>query len=129
MEAIRKLPVHFSIQWISEDDKQWYKAEIVLPNNFSEKFSANGVSKNYGYDRILIKMDKEIPGQDYVFGKVMVQGKNKEDMIMKFRAAKLNNETKKYDFSKYSLPKGYVFPKWQGRKNLTFPKLDYWQDQ
>ena len=123
-----KLPVHFSIQWISEDDEQWYKAEIVLPHNFGEKFSTNGTSKNYGYDRILIEMDKEIPGEAYVFGRVLIQGKDKEDMIMKFRAPKLNNETKKYEFSKYSLPKGYVVPKWQGRNNLTFPKLDYWQE-
>ncbi|MGQ7853686.1 DUF2931 family protein [Pedobacter sp. WC2501] len=124
-----KLPVHFSIQWISEDDEQWYKAEIVLPNDFSEKFISKSTLKSYSYDRILIKMDKEIPGQDCVFGNVMIQGKNHKDMIMKFRAPKLNNETKKYDFSKYSLPKGYVFPKWQGRNNLTFPKLYYWQEQ
>ncbi|WP_316843479.1 DUF2931 family protein [Pedobacter psychrodurus] len=123
-----KLPVHFSIQWISEDDEQWYKAEIVLPNNFSEKFTSSGAVKNYGYDRILIKMDKEIPGQAYVFGKVMILGKDKEDIIMKFRAPKLNNKTKAYSFSKYSLPKGYVFPKWEGRNTLTFPKLDYWQE-
>jgi len=124
-----KLPVHFSIQWISEDDEQWYKTEIVLPNNFSEKFTSNGDVKNYGYDRILIKMDKETPGQAYVFGKVMIQGKDEEKIIMKFRAPKLDNKTKTYSFSKYSLPKGYVFPKWQGRNNLNFPKLDYWQEQ
>jgi len=124
-----KLPVHFSIQWISEDDEEWYKAEIVLPHNFSEKFTAQSTSKNSVYDRILIEMDKEVPGRNCVFGRLMIQGKDKKDMIMRFRAPKLNNETRKYELSKYSLPKGYVFPQWQGRNKLTFPKLDYWQEQ
>lgn len=48
---------------------------------------------------------------------------------MKFRLAKFNFETKTFNVSKYSLPKGFVFPNWEGREKLTFPELDYWQEK
>ncbi|OXA83095.1 hypothetical protein, partial [Flavobacterium hercynium] len=50
--------------------------------------------------------------------------------IMKFRAAKFNLEKKEYPVSKYSLPKGFVFPKWEGRKALIKPTdFEYWQEK
>jgi hypothetical protein len=31
--------------------------------------------------------------------------------------------------SYYSLPKGFVFPKWEGREPLKTPEIDYWQEK
>lgn len=49
--------------------------------------------------------------------------------IMKFRLAKFNFKTKTFNVSKYSLPKGFIFPKWEGREKLTSPEIDYWQEK
>lgn len=38
-------------------------------------------------------------------------------------------QEKKYEVSKYSLPKDFIFPKWQGKEPIEFPELDYWQEK
>lgn len=48
---------------------------------------------------------------------------------MKFRAAKFNLEKNDFELSQYSLPKNFVFPKWEGREPIVFPELDYWQEK
>lgn len=49
---------------------------------------------------------------------------------MKFRAAKFNIKKNDFEVSKYSLPKGYVFPKWEGSEPLTKPTdFEYWQEK
>ncbi|MDC8099970.1 DUF2931 family protein [Chryseobacterium rhizosphaerae] len=123
-----KLPVHTVVQWISQDDKQWYKGEIVFPVDFQNTFESF-YQKNKNV-HIVYVMDKLNASGNYTFGTIWLQGSTSKERIMKFRLAKLNNETRKYDVSKYTLPKGFVVPKWEGRIPLQKPTdLEYWQEE
>ncbi|BAP31811.1 uncharacterized protein CHSO_2774 [Chryseobacterium sp. StRB126] len=123
-----KLPVHTVVQWISEDDKQWYKGEIVFPVDFQNTFESF-YQKNKNV-HIVYVMDKLNASGNYTFGTIWLQSSTSKECIMKFRLAKLNNETRKYDVSKYTLPKGFVVPKWEGRIPLQKPTdLEYWQEE
>ncbi|AZB11222.1 DUF2931 family protein [Chryseobacterium sp. G0162] len=123
-----KLPVHTVVQWISEDNKQWYKGEIVFPADFQNTFESF-YQKNKNI-HIVYVMDKLNPSENYTFGTIWLQSSTSKERIMKFRLAKLNNETRKYDVSKYTLPKGFVVPKWEGRIPLQKPTdLQYWQEE
>ncbi|GEN67809.1 DUF2931 family protein [Chryseobacterium rhizosphaerae] len=123
-----KLPVHTVVQWISEDDKQWYKGEIVFPVDFQNTFESF-YQKNKNV-HIVYVMDKLNPSGNYTFGTIWLQGSTSKERIMKFRLAKLNNETRKYEISKYTFPKGFVVPKWEGRIPLQRPTdLEYWQEE
>ncbi|BAP31810.1 uncharacterized protein CHSO_2773 [Chryseobacterium sp. StRB126] len=123
-----KLPVHTVVQWISEDDKQWYKGEIVFPVDFQNTFESF-YQKNKNV-HIVYVMDKLNASGNYTFGTIWLQSSTSKERIMKFRLAKLNNETRKYDVSKYTIPKGFVVPKWEGRIPLQKPTdLEYWQEE
>jgi len=127
----KKLPIQFYIQWISQNDQEWYEAEIVLPSNLENQFIE--FQKRYGNNVFLtVGMDKVSENKPYTFGRIWLENFKEKIEIMKFRAAKLNvekNRKKKYEVSKYSLPKHFVFPKWEGREPLEFPELDYWQEK
>ncbi|MBP2615471.1 DUF2931 family protein [Chryseobacterium jejuense] len=123
-----KLPVHTVVQWISQDNKQWYKGEIVFPVDFQNTFESF-YQKNKNV-HIVYVMDKLNPSGNYTFGTIWLQSSTSKERIMKFRLAKLNNETRKYEVSKYTLPKGFVVPKWEGRIPLEKPTdLEYWQEE
>jgi hypothetical protein len=126
----KKLPVEFYIQWISQDDQQWYEAQIVLPNDLERQF----IEFQKKHDNVFLNvgMDKVLENKPYTFGRIWLENFKEKIEIMKFRAAKLNVEKtrkKKYEVSKYSLPKDFVFPKWEGREPIEFPELDYWQEK
>lgn len=127
----KKLPVQFYIQWISQNDQEWYEAEIVLPINLENQFVE--FQKRYGNNVFLtVGMDKVSKNKPYTFGRIWLENFKEKIEIMKFRAAKLNvekNRKKKYEVSKYSLPKHFIFPKWEGREPIEFPELDYWQEK
>ncbi|MGN7808714.1 DUF2931 family protein [Flavobacterium sp. 22076] len=127
----KKLPVEFYIQWISQDDQQWYEAQIVLPNDLERQFIE--FQKKHGNNVFLnVGMDKVLENKPYTFGRIWLENFKEKIEIMKFRAAKLNVEKtrkKKYEVSKYSLPKDFIFPKWEGREPIEFPELDYWQEK
>lgn len=121
-----KIPTHLTIQWISRDNQQWYEGEVVLPINFEERF----VDFNFRNEitNFIVLMDELDTNLKYAFGSIWLQSKTEKQEIMKFRLAKLNIESREYDESKYSLPKGFVFPKWEGREKLTFPEIEFWQE-
>ena len=122
-----KLPVNASVQWTSRDNKQWYEGEIVFPINFQTIYE-NFYNK-YKSANIIFVMDKIDVSLDYTFGSIWLQSSFGKEKVMKFRLAKLDYFTRKYNVSKYSVPKGFVFPKWEGREKLTFPEIDYWQEK
>ena len=132
VKKYKKLPVHFYMQWISRDDQEWFEAEIVLPNDLENQFL--DFQKKYGKDIfIIVGMEKVLENEQYTFGRIWFENSKGKKEIMKFRAAKLNvSKTRKikYEVSKYSLPKGFVFPKWEGREPLTKPTdFDYWEEK
>ena len=57
--------------------------------------------------------------------KIKTTGVNKMDFKV-FEAKKDNFGN--YISGGYSLPKGFVFPKWEGREKLTFPEIEFWQE-
>jgi hypothetical protein len=122
-----KLPIHLSIQWISPDDSLWYESAAVLPLDFAEQCSK--FKNQYGDFMIVVSMEKVSSDLPYTFGKIYLLNNKRQQLIMRFRAAKLNNTTRDFYVSKYSLPKGFVFPKWEGKQPPSLPKLDYWQEQ
>lgn len=124
----KKLPVQFSIRWISRDKKDWYEGFVVLPQKFPNILI--DFEKKYGINpKIVVSIEDQNKTESYNYGKIFLQNSNEKMEIMKFRLAKFNFETKTFNVSKYSLPKGFVFPNWEGREKLTFPEIDYWQEK
>lgn len=126
----KKLPVHFYMQWVSQDNQEWYEAEIVLPNDLDNQLAE--FQKKYGSNVfIIVGMDEVLQNKPYTFGRIWLENSKGKNEIMKFRAAKLNlSKIKKYEVSKYSLPKDFIFPTWEkGKEPLTKPDVDYWQEK
>ncbi|OXA83093.1 DUF2931 family protein [Flavobacterium hercynium] len=125
----KKLPVQFWIRWHSQDGLEWYETLVTLPNNLETQLLQ--FEKKYGKNVVLIVgMDKVSENEAYTFGRLWFGNSKGKIEIMKFRAAKFNLEKKEYPVSKYSLPKGFVFPKWEGREALIKPTdFEYWQEK
>ncbi|MWB96124.1 DUF2931 family protein [Flavobacterium sp. GA093] len=123
----KKLPVQFSVRWISHDQKDWYEGTIILPKNLPNIFI--DFQKKYGINsKIVVFIKEQNKNEDNNYGTIFLQNSIQKQEIMKFRLAKFNFDIKDFKVSKYSLPKGFVFPKWEGREPLIFPELDYWQE-
>lgn len=123
-----KLPVQAHVQWISPDYEQWFEGEVVFPQDFPSTFKA--FEKINAKVYIVFMMDKIDPHKKFTFGSLWLQGATSRRMIMKFRLSKVNIETRKLEVPIYSLPKNYLFPKWQGRIPLEKPKeFEYWQEK
>ena len=126
----KKLPVELFLQWISHDQQDWYQAKIVLPNNLDKKLLA--FQKQYGNRTLLVVgMDKiKSDSGNSTFGRVWFQSPKNKTEIMRFRAAKLNTTTREFLVSQYSIPKSFVFPKWEkGKEPFKIPDIDYWQEK
>jgi len=126
----KKLPVELFLQWISHDQQQWFQAKIVLPNNLDKKLLA--FQQQYGNQTLLIVgMDKvKSDSSNSTFGRIWFQSPNSKTEIMRFRAAKLDTKTREFLVSQYSIPKDFVFPKWEkGKEPLKTPDVDYWQEK
>lgn len=125
----KKLPVQLWVRWHSRDGLQWYETEAILPDNLKDQFLQ--FQKENGNDIFLIVgMNKVSENESYTFGKIWLENSKGKIEIMKFRAAKFNIKKNDFEVSKYSLPKDYVFPKWEGREPLTKPTdFEYWQEK
>lgn len=123
-----KLPVNMSVQWISRDDQQWYEGEIVMPNDFKSTFET--FYKNNKGVNIVLVMDKVNPMENFSYGSVWLASTSSKEQIMRFRLSKLNIKTRKFEVSKYSLPKNYIIPKWEGRVPIKVPTdFEYYQEK
>ncbi|OXA94461.1 hypothetical protein B0A66_05225 [Flavobacterium hercynium] len=117
-----KLPVEFHFQWYSKDEKEWFSGNIVLPQNLLSMF----LKKKS--DKLLITI-KNNTGKNSVDGNIYLVNNSYKDKIMTFQLEKYDGKTKR-TYPYYSLPKGFVFPKWEGRKALTKPTdFEYWQEK
>ncbi|MGE8340331.1 MAG: DUF2931 family protein [Flavobacterium sp.] len=124
----KKLPVQFWMRWHSRDGNEWYESQIVLPINLDKQLLK--FQEQYGKDVFLaVGMDKVSKNKPYTFGKIWLENSKEKIEIMKFRASKFNLEKNDFEISQYSLPKDFVFPKWQGREPIVFPELNYWQEK
>ncbi|MCW3162490.1 DUF2931 family protein [Chryseobacterium oryctis] len=109
-----KLPVQMELKWKKRNSSNYYyRSIIVLPQDFESKF-------DFGENRLIIETLDDDFGNLY-----LLNFKGKQD-IMKFKFDSYNNSDHRVI---YSLPKGFVFPKWEGREKLTFPEIDYWQEK
>jgi hypothetical protein len=126
----KKLPVELFLQWISPDQQEWFHAKIVLPNNFDKQLLA--FQKQYGKQTLLVVgMDRvKSDNLNSTFGRIWFQSPTSKTEIMRFRAAKLDTKTREFLISQYSIPKGFIFPKWKkGKEPLKTPDVDYWQEK
>ncbi|WDF65370.1 DUF2931 family protein [Flavobacterium sp. KACC 22763] len=128
VEKGKKLPVQFWMRWHSRDGNEWYESQIVLPINLDKQLLK--FQEQYGKDVFLaVGMDKVSKNKPYTFGRIWFENSKEKIEIMKFRASKFNLEKNDFEISQYSLPKDFVFPKWQGREPIQFPEFDYWQEK
>ncbi|MFH6937751.1 DUF2931 family protein, partial [Flavobacterium sp. FlaQc-30] len=82
----KKLPVQFYIQWISQNDQEWYEAQIVLPKNLESLFIE--FQEKYGNNVFLtVGMDKVSENKPYTFGRIWIENFKEKIELMKFRAA------------------------------------------
>ncbi|OXA83094.1 DUF2931 family protein [Flavobacterium hercynium] len=117
-----KLPVEFHLQWYSKDEKEWFSGNIVLPQNLLSMFLKKKC------DKLLITI-KNNTGKNAVDGNIYLVNNSSSDKIMTFQLEKYDGKTKR-TYPYYSLPKGFVFPKWEGREALTKPTdFEYWQEK
>lgn len=122
----QKLPIQILAEW--ENDSVYYSTNIILPQEFEKTFVksyALNDTKQY-FDRIVIGVKR---GGSY--GMIWIEGKGKRKSIMNFKVFKAKmNEMGTYIGGGYSLPKGFIFPKWEkGKEPLSKPDVDYWQEQ
>ena len=124
----KKLPVELIVRWISRDQQQWYEGRIVMPQNLNEIFNKLENKEKLTY--LVLKIEDVKASSNYAYGTVFFKNSKNKQKIVKFRLAKLNVTTREFYVSKYSLPKGFVFPKWEGRVPIFLPKnFEYYQEQ
>jgi len=117
IEKKHKLPVQIEISWYKND--KYYNSTIVLPTDFKKYF------ENDAFDRIVFSIPKNND-----IGKVVVEGKQGRKDVMTFKIFVSGvNDYGTYISGGYSLPKGFVFPKWEGRVPLLFPEIEFWQEE
>ncbi|WP_294328828.1 hypothetical protein, partial [uncultured Chryseobacterium sp.] len=119
-----KLPVQMDLIWHSYDDEsRWFEGNVLLPQNLQATFEKGH------YDRMIVTIPKDTGG-DFVDGVIYFVNKQKQDQVMRFRLGRFDDKQKKLLSPKYTLPKGFVVPKWEGRIPLQKPTdLEYWQEE
>lgn len=130
-----ELPEQISFQAYAKNlGDSGYYAEIVLPQDFEAIFSKGYkdslTGKQRFYNKIVFAIEKKSAVYNkYVYGKVQLDGVNKRTDVMRFRMVKKDTVNDVYYDTRYSLPKNFVFKKWNGR--LPIKKLDfkYWQEK
>ncbi|MNE73092.1 hypothetical protein D3C80_1690820 [compost metagenome] len=93
-----------------------------MPQNLPELFLKEK------YDAFIIEI-KNNTGKSVVLGDIFLVNKTNKDKIMTFQLGKYDDKLKKSLAPFYSLPKGFVFPKWEGREPLQTPDFEYWQEK
>ncbi|UHO40066.1 DUF2931 family protein [Chryseobacterium capnotolerans] len=119
-----KLPVQMDLIWHSYDkESRWFEGSVALPQNLQATFEKGH------YDRMIVTIPKDTGG-DFVEGVIYFVNKQKQDQVMRFRLGRFDDEQKKLLSPKYTLPKGFIVPKWEGRIPLQKPTdLEYWQEE
>lgn len=62
-------------------------------------------------------------------GIIWLEGKDKREKLMEFKNYKAGDTDGHYSAGGYSLPKNFVFPKWDGREPIAKPNTNFWQEK
>ncbi|HSD05675.1 DUF2931 family protein [Flavobacterium sp.] len=128
---VKKNPLPIMMQVEIENlknPKLYHATSVVLPNDFEKLYKQQYLDsitgKKENFDRIIIGIKS---GEN--IGLVWLEGKNKRIKVMEFKCfiPKMNGTT--YESGGYSLPKGFNFPKWEGREKLIQPDIEFWQEK
>lgn len=125
LKRLEKLPVQIDLKWKLIDQDKMMHGILVMPQNLEDLISTPYIdtitNKREFYNRIIMSSFK---GGNR--GILWLTGRNKKIKLMEFTM--LDSEDKNIK-SYYSLPKNFVFPKWEGREPLKTPELEYWQEK
>ncbi|MDX6184092.1 DUF2931 family protein [Flavobacterium sp. Fl-77] len=111
-----------------KNPKIYHSTLVVLPNDFEKSYNRQYLDsitgKKENFNRIIIGVKSSENN-----GFVWLEGKNKRIKVMEFKCflPKMNGTT--YESGGYSLPKGFEFPKWEGREKLIKPDIEFWQEK
>nr|WP_294923492.1 DUF2931 family protein [uncultured Flavobacterium sp.] len=111
-----------------KNPKLYHSTLVVLPNDFEKLYNQQYLDsitgKKESFNRIIIGI-KSTENTGFVW----LEGKNKRIKVMEFKCflPKMNGTT--YESGGYSLPKGFKFPKWEGREKLIEPDVEFWQEK
>lgn len=122
--SFKKAPVHFTVRLVSADEKDWYEGEIVLHQNLEKALMDFGKNTN-----IVISIPDLNKKEEFVIGDIFIQNQIRKEVLIKFRLSKFNFNNKKFDVTKYTIPKDFDFPNWKLEEIVKFPKIDYWQSK
>lgn len=111
----KKLPIQINMQWHSKDEKNWYEGKIIMPQTMQKKFN-----------NMLISVEEY--NNNFAHGQIYLLDKGVKNKLMEFRLGRYDYEKQKLMFPKYSLPRNFKFPKWQGRVQYPKPNFEYWQE-
>ncbi|HSD05676.1 DUF2931 family protein [Flavobacterium sp.] len=122
-----KLPVQLSISWRNTSDDIVLNGEVLMPQNLEKLMTESYLDSITGkleyFNRIIIGAYKG-GGR----GVVWLTGKNKKTKLLEFILDDVENKNIK-NHMLYSLPKGFRFPKWEGREKLIPPDVEFWQEK
>lgn len=122
-----KLPVQLNVSWRNITDDVVLNGEILMPQNLeklmTESYRDSITGKSEHYNRIIIGAYKG-GGK----GVIWLTGKNKKTKLLAFILDDIENKNIKNHIL-YSLPKGFKFPKWEGREKLIQPDIKFWKEE
>ena len=114
---------------ITERELDILKKSMLLINSFKDNVHNINSGKEFIsiHNRNIETIEKD--SLDKVIGDIYLIGKLKNEKIISFQLGVYNEHLKRLMAPGYSLPKDFVFPKWEGREPFEFPELDYWQEK
>lgn len=125
----KPLPIMMKVEIKNlQNSKIYHSSYVILPTNFENLYtqpyidSITGKKENFNRIIIAIKSNEDL-------GFIMLEGKNKRIKIMDFKCFLPRMDGTTYESGGYSLPKGFEFPKWEGREKLITPDIEFWQEQ
>ena len=124
----RKLPVQIQLDAVSNEGNNYYSTMIVMPQDFQQIFTTPyqdpKTKQMEHYDRLVFGIYK---GNET--GVIWLEGKGKREKLMEFKNYKAGSTDGHFSAGGYSLPKNFIFPKWNGREPIVKPTVDYYQEK
>jgi hypothetical protein len=133
MHKMDELPLPSMLQTVFFDKKEKpFYPNIILPQNIKELYEEplyNPKTKKAEHYNTIVIVSKK----DSDLGEIWLDTGNSRKKIMTFKKfpAKMVKDRDKFipEPGGYSLPKGFVFPKWNGREPLKEYEVNIWQEE
>jgi hypothetical protein len=133
VNKLNGLPLPSMLQFVFFDKKEKpFYPNIILPQNFKELYEEplyNPKTKKAEHYNTIVIVSKK----DSDLGEIWLDTGNSRKKIMTFKKfpAKMVKDRDKFipEPGGYSLPKGFVFPKWNGREPLKEYEVNIWQEE